>query len=132
SQIIETLKQTAGKLEIKRNEDKQVVKINKHVLLSPEFKELWDKVKYKTTYSVRFDSDHLIKACQKHISDRLVVNRGKLVYEKASLDITKGGISVVGEPETEYGTIDTEIEVLPDIVSYLQNETQLTRKSIVS
>lgn len=132
AQVIETLKQTAGKLEIKRNEDKQVVKINKQVLLSPEFKELWDKVKYKTTYSVRFDSGNLIKACQKHISDRLVVSRGKLAYEKASLDITKGGISVVGEPETEYGTIDTEIEILPDIVSYLQNETQLTRKSIVA
>jgi type III restriction enzyme len=132
AQVIETLKQTAGKLEVKRNEDKQVVKINKHVLLSPEFKELWDRIKYKTTYSVRFDSENLIRACQKHISDRLVVSRGKLVYEKASLDITKGGISVVGDPETEYGTIEAEIEVLPDIVSYLQNETQLTRKSVVS
>jgi type III restriction enzyme len=131
AQVIETLKQTAGKLEIKRNEDKQVIKINKQVLLSEEFKELWDKVKYKTTYSVNFDSANLIKACQKNISDRLIVSRGKLVYEKANLDITKGGISIAGEPETEYGTIDTEIEVLPDIVSYLQNETQLTRKSIV-
>jgi type III restriction enzyme len=132
AQVIETLKQTAGKLEIKRNEDKQVVQINKQVLLSPEFKELWDKVKYKTTYSVRFDSESLIKACQKHISERLVVSRGKLVYEKAILDINQGGISLAAEPETEYATIDTEIEVLPDIVTYLQNETQLTRKSIVS
>jgi type III restriction enzyme len=132
AQVIETLKQTAGKLEIKRNEDKQVVKINKQILLSPEFKELWDKIKYKTTYSVRFDSENLIRACQKHISDRLVVSRGKLIYEKASLDITTSGISIVGDPETEYGTVDAEIEVLPDIVSYLQNETQLTRKSIVS
>ncbi len=131
NQVIQTLKQTAGKLEIKRNEDKEVIKINKQILLSPEFKELWDKIKFHTTYAVDFDSAGLIKACQKHISDRLVVNRGKLVYEKASLDITKGGISVVGDPETEYGTIDNEIETLPDIVSYLQNETQLTRKSIV-
>lgn len=131
AQVIETLKQTAGKLEIKRNEDKQIIKLNKKVLLSDEFKELWDKVKYKTTYSVMFDSNKLIKACQKQISDRLVVNRGKLVYEKAILDVTKGGVNIMGDPITEYGTIDTEIEVLPDIVSYLQNETQLTRKSIV-
>ena len=27
------------------------------VLDSPEFKALWDKVKFKTTYSVKFDSD---------------------------------------------------------------------------
>ena len=131
AQVIETLKQTAGKLEIKRSDDKQVVKINKQILLSDEFKELWDKVKYKTTYSVKFDSSKLINACKKNISDRLVVSRGKLVYEKANINITKGGILIAGDPETEYGTIDIGIEVLPDIVSYLQNETQLTRKSIV-
>ena len=50
SQVIENLKQTAGKLEIKRNDDKQTVKVNKQILLSPEFKELWDRIKYKTTY----------------------------------------------------------------------------------
>lgn len=131
AQIFETLKQTAGKLEIKRNEDKQIVKVNKRILLSEEFKELWDKIKFKTTYAVNFDSDKLIKACQKQISDRLVVSRGKLVYEKANLSITRGGVNITGEPETEYGIITQEVEVLPDIVSYLQNETQLTRKSIV-
>jgi type III restriction enzyme len=131
SQIIESLKQTAGKLEIKRNEDKQIINVNKQVLLSDEFKELWDKVKFKTTYAVDFDSAGLIQACQKQISSELLVNRGKLIYEKARLDVAKGGINVKGDPETEYGTIDSEIEVLPDIISYLQNETQLTRKSLV-
>ncbi len=132
AQIIATLKQTAGKIEIKRNEDKEVIKVNKQILLGASFNELWDKIKYKTTYEVTFDSIELISACQKHISDRLVVSRGKLLYEKASLNITRGGVSIEGDPETEYGTIHTEIEVLPDIVSYLQNETQLTRKSIVA
>jgi type III restriction enzyme len=131
AQVIGTLKQTAGKLEIKRSEDKQLIKVNKRVLLSAEFKELWDKVKYKTTYSVRFDAASLILACQKQIKERLVVNRGKLVYEKALLDISKGGVNILNEPEMEYGTIDCEVQVLPDIVTYLQNETRLTRKSIV-
>lgn len=131
NQVLEVLKQTAGRLEVKRNEDKQVVKLNKHVLLSPEFRELWDKIKYKTTYAVDFDSNKLVKACQKAISDRLVVSRGKLVYEKASLNITKGGVQIVGEPESEYGTIDVGVSSLPDIISYLQNETNLTRRSIV-
>lgn len=130
SQVVETLKQTAGKLEIKRNEDKQQVKVNKRVLLSDDFKELWDKIKYKTTYSVNFNAQSLIEACSKNISSKLIVNRGKLVYEKANLKITKGGL-MVSEAETEYGIIKQEVDILPDIVSYLQNETQLTRKSIV-
>lgn len=131
AQVADLLKQTAGKLEIKRNEEKQVIKVNKQVLLSPEFKELWDKIKYKTTYAVNFDSTKLIQACQHEISSRVIISRGKLIYEKASLSITKGGLNIVNEPETEYGIINQEVEVLPDIVTYLQNETQLTRRSIV-
>lgn len=130
SQAISILKQVAGKLDIKKEADKQRVKINKEVLLSADFKDLWEKVKYKTTYAVDFDSSGLIKACQKHISERLVVSRGKLVYEKGKVDITRGGLHIMAE-ETEYGVITSEIQVLPDIVTYLQNETQLTRKSIV-
>jgi type III restriction enzyme len=131
NQVIETLKHTAGKLDIKKNEEKEKVQLNKQVLLSEEFKELWDKVKYKTTFSVNFDSQKLIEACQKHISERVIVSRGKLVYTKVDLGITAGGVAVVGDPEAEYGLINQEVEVLPDIVSYLQNEIQLTRLSIV-
>lgn len=130
AQVINLLKQTAGKLEIKRNEEKQAIKVNKKVLLSPEFKELWDRIKFKTTYSVDFDSQKLIEACQKQISANLIVNRGKLVYEKAIVSMDQGGI-VVNDPKAEYGLVQQEVSVLPDIVSYLQNETQLTRKSIV-
>jgi type III restriction enzyme len=130
AQVLNVLKQTAGKLEIKRNEEKQIIKINKKVLLSLEFKALWDRIKFKTTYSVKFDSDKLIKACQRQISANLIVNRGKLVYEKAIVSIDQGGI-VLNDPKAEYGLVQLEVSVLPDIVSYLQNETQLTRKSIV-
>jgi len=129
-QIIETLKQTAGKLEIKKSEDKKVIKVKEHILDNAEFKALWDKIKYKTTYSVNFDTQKLIDACIKNINDRLVVSRGKLIYNKVDLKITRGGLLTTDET-TEYGIINEHVEVLPDIVSYLQNETQLTRKSIV-
>ncbi len=131
AQVISVLKQRAGKLEIKRNEEKQIIKINKKVLLSPEFEELWDRIKFKTTYSVKFDSSRLIKACQKHISGDLVVNRGRLRYEKASLKMDQGGVDVLNDPQVDFRLVQQEVTVLPDIVSYLQNETQLTRKSIV-
>jgi type III restriction enzyme len=63
----------------------------------------------------------------------VVVNRSKLGYEKASLNVLKGGVSVDADKlKKGFETIDTEIELLPDIVSYLQHETQLTRKSIVA
>lgn len=132
SQILNTLKQTAGKLDIKNTADKQLVKVNKRVLDSPEFKELWERVKFKTTFSVDFNSDSLIDQCIKTIDDSLKITRGKLIYTKAKIGITVGGVEGVEEPNsTGIYSLDDEVQNLPDIVSYLQNETQLTRKSIV-
>jgi len=130
NQIIETLKQTAGKLEIKKQEDKKSIKVKEHILDNAEFKALWDKIKFKTTYSVNFDAQKLIDACIKNINERLVICGGKLIYSKVDLKLTKGGL-IASEPDVEYGVITQHVDVLPDIVSYLQNETQLTRKSIV-
>ena len=129
-QILKEITRTAGKLEIKDNAAKETVRLNKQVFLSEEFKDLWDKIKFKTTYSVDFKSDALIKECIKNISNRLVVNGGKLSYNKIKLDITEGGVSF-NEPKTNYDVVKQEVLVLPDIISYLQNETRLTRKSIV-
>lgn len=131
SQIINTLKETAGRLEIKDGSKKQLVKVNKQVIDSPEFKELWERVKFKTTFSVKFDSDELIRECINALDSRLIkVKSGKLTYTKGTITMDSGGLgvtNVVNESETLYG----QVERLPDIISYLQNETQLTRKSIV-
>jgi type III restriction enzyme len=131
AQVVNTLKQLTGKLEIKRNEEKKKVELRKEVLLSDEFRQLWEKVKYKTTFSVKFDSDKLIQACIKAINDRLIVTKGKLTYTTALLSIDKSGVDIKQDSEVSYGTIDQHVSMLPDIVTYLQNETNLTRKSIV-
>lgn len=130
-QIIKEITRTAGKIEIKNNEDKKLVKLNKQVFLSEDFKNLWDKVKFKTTYSVDFKSETLIEDCIKSINNRLVVNGGKLTYSKITLSFSEGGIQF-NEPTSNYDTVKQQITVLPDIISYLQNETRLTRKSIVA
>jgi type III restriction enzyme len=130
SQILSKLKDAAGKLEIKNKDDKKKVKLNKRVLDSPEFRELWDKVKHRTTFSVDFDADSLIRECIHAMDSRLQINRGKIVYSKTAINITAGG--VVNEDPSNYAmTLDDTVDQLPDIVTYLQNETQLTRKSIV-
>ncbi|MCG8244184.1 type III restriction-modification system endonuclease [Tenacibaculum finnmarkense] len=131
-QVLSNLKDAAGKLEIKNKDEKKRVKVNKRILESPEFKELWERVKYKTTFSVDFDSASLVKECINALDDRLKITRGKLYYSKASLAINIGGVEAeIKANSVRTETLHEEVEVLPDIVGYLQNETQLTRKSIV-
>jgi len=129
-QILSNLKDAAGKLEIKDSNKKKTVRVNRQVLDSPEFKELWERVKFKTSFSVDYDSDKLINECINAIDDRLRVSRGKMYYTKAMVSMTIGGLEAE-ESLTQVSNLEQTSEPLPDIVGYLQNETQLTRKSIV-
>ena len=45
------------------------VKLKKQAVVSPEFMELWDKIKQKTTYRVQFDLDRLVEDCVKEIKE---------------------------------------------------------------
>jgi type III restriction enzyme len=130
TEITALARKVCSGLNIKNNSDKKTIKLNKQVYLDPEFKNLWDRIKYKTTYSVDFDSEKLIDACCKEMQTSLSVSSAKLIYTKAGLDISAGG--VVAEESDRYAVgLDNLQENLPDIIAYLQNETNLTRKTIV-
>lgn len=129
-QIISLLKKVAGNLNIKDASKKKILTLNKEVYLSEEFTELWNRIKHKTTYRVKFDETALIEACAKEIRDHLIVGRSKVRITKVKVGIDKGGV------ETEVVDENTALNdvsdfVLPDIVTYLQNETNLTRRAIV-
>ena len=131
-EIFNKLKATTAKLIIKNADEKKKITLNKEVFLGEDFKELWDKVKYKTMYQVNFDSEKLINECAVSIDEEMHISNQSFTYDKKKLAMTKGGIVENGVYE-----IEEKLEVinkyrLPDIITYLQNEINLTRKSIVS
>jgi len=131
SQIQAILKKLAGRLEIKNADDRQVIRPRKAVLESEDFKRLWDKIKYRTTYRVEFDNVKLIKDSARAICDGPPITKTKAQFRKANIAIGKGGVEAVetkvSVPKAIY---ESDIE-LPDIITILQDRTQLTRKSIV-
>ncbi|MEA1884236.1 MAG: DEAD/DEAH box helicase family protein [Thermotogota bacterium] len=129
-QILKTLKRIAGDLNIKNAETRLEVKLNKKRYLSPEFKALWEKIKHKTTYSVDYNSQKLIEQCVKKIDEELIVDHEKLIFSKATVKINEGG-SVAEETERYGITVDSHYE-LPDILTFLQDETNLTRRTLVA
>lgn len=124
------LRKVAGNLNIKNADDRKQVKLNKAVFLGEEFKALWERIKYRTTFRVDFDSEKLIEKCADEIHKSLVVGRPRFITRKARLDVDRGGVQaeVVHESASVYEGRDYQ---LPDVVSYLQNETNLTRRSLV-
>ncbi|HNX77493.1 MAG TPA: DEAD/DEAH box helicase family protein, partial [Candidatus Rifleibacterium sp.] len=90
--IVSVLKKVSGNLNIKNKDEKRKVSLNKAVYLSPEFKELWNRIKYKTTFRVEFDIEELIKKCAQELATKLQVGKAKFIYRKALTEIDRGGV----------------------------------------
>ncbi|MBT7831318.1 MAG: DEAD/DEAH box helicase family protein, partial [Candidatus Marinimicrobia bacterium] len=83
SQIAAVLKKVSGNLNIKNRDDKKKVLLNKAVFLSEEFKQLWDRIKYRTTFRVDFDVAALTAKCAEEIKANLQVGKARFIYRKA-------------------------------------------------
>lgn len=124
-------KKVSGNLNIKPHAKKEPVSLNKQVYLNPDFKALWDRIKYKTTYSVSFDSSELIKKCSEEMKANLSISSAKLIYSKAELKHSVGGLETTEKVHTTVSS-EEETQMLPDIVTYLQANTSLTRRTLVA
>jgi type III restriction enzyme len=131
AQIAAVLKKVSGNLNIKNRDDKEKVALNKAVYLSPEFQALWDRIKYKTTFRVDFDSSALIEKCAEEIKINLQVGKARFTYRKAKTEIDRGGVHTEQVQETT-SVYESRAFDLPDLITYLQNETNLTRRTIVA
>lgn len=132
-QVKEILRKLAGRLEVKNADERRQVKLTKNARLLDDFKSLWDRIKHKTTYRVQFDNDALLRTCVSALRDHLDQNpvmRTRLYWCKAGLQIGRAG--VVAEEPTAYlsGPLDEGDVEIPDILTELQDKTQLTRRSI--
>ena len=129
-QVREVLRKLAGKLDIKNADDRQHVKLRKEVLHSKEFQALWNRIKDKTTYRVQFDNEKLVTDCAEAIGKGPAITKTRLHIRMADLAIGKAGVEATQTAAGAPITLDeTDIE-LPDLLTYLQDATQLTRRSL--
>lgn len=107
------------------------VKLNKQVMLSPEFIELWDKIKQKTVYRVKVDSEELIKRCVKEISDLPTIPKMRVVSETADIHIENPGVTYT---EREYRTKDIGIDYtyLPNILTIIGEQCLIKRSTVLN
>ena len=130
-QIAEILKRLAGRLEIKNADERVPIKTRQAVLESESFRALWERIKHKTTYRVEFDNEKLIRDCATAISEGPAIAKTRVHIRKADIAIGKAGVEATEKGSAQPITLDeTDIE-LPDLLTDLQDKTQLTRRSIV-
>lgn len=130
-QIQTIVKKHAGNLNIKDNSKKRTIELKNEVYLDPEFIALWDSIKYKTKYSIEFNTPELVEKCVRAINTKMECDAATIISKTARLKITDAGIDCSKIVDSSIsGTID-EVSYYPDIITFLQNKTNLTRKTIV-
>jgi type III restriction enzyme len=129
-QITQILRKLAGRLEIKNADERRQVRPRQAILHSPEFKALWDRIKHKTTYRVEFDNEKLVESCIKALRDAPVIPKTRLQWRKADLAIGKAGVEATERSGAQTVVLDEADIELPDLLTQLQDRTQLTRRTI--
>lgn len=130
SAVIDLLASYQIERHIRRDKDEGVNRLKKEVVLSPEFQALWDQIKPKTTYRVEFETDVLVRRAVEAIQRMEKIKALTIRVTAGAVQVERGGVRTtamsVAEERPTYAT-----RAVPDILAYLQNETELTRSTLV-
>ena len=128
-EIINVIKKSTRRLPIENTKDKVIIKPRKGVLLSPEFKDLWDRIKQKTTYRVEFDDERFTKLCLEKMEE-LRPRRSKINIDRVDIEINRKGVEVEFK-DTIKQDLQQRTYRLPDLIREIQDATMITRSTII-
>ena len=129
-QIADVLRKVSGRLEIKNADERKQVRTRQAVLQSAEFKALWDRIKHQTTYRVAFDNEKLVADAIDTLQKAPAVVKARLQWRKADISIGKAGVEATEKAGAQTVVLDEADIELPDLLTDLQDRTQLTRRTI--
>jgi type III restriction enzyme len=111
--------------------DRRKLTYNKRIELNDDFKTLWQKINRKTRFSVEFKTDELIIRAVEKIKKMDKILPVKILIDKQDVDISEAGVQIGKVLESRMEFV-SGFSYLPDILAYLQRETELTRGTLVA
>ena len=129
--IVDQMRGYLLKTRVSNAHKKRSLTFNKRVHLREDFRELWERIGQKTSYRVAFDTNDLIEKAANRLKAMEPVHRLQMSATKADVALTLAGV----------GTTATTVPIqrkriapdgVPDILSYLQKETELTRSTLTA
>ena len=128
-QISNVLQRLNTKPPIKDASKNVHVKFKKEVTLTAEFKELWDRIKHKTTYRVHINDKQLVSNCVAQIREMPGIPKAKIVTETSKVDINAGGVNTKNLG-IRTDVIENSYSGLPNLITELSSLT-LTKRATV-
>lgn len=110
--------------------EKKVMHLKDKVLKSLAFTDLWNRISRQTSYRVAFDTDAVVAAAVRRISEMPKIEKAKFHLSKEV--VTVGTAGVGGGGGIDLGTIESEAAIqIPDVVRELSQRLPLSRATIV-
>ncbi len=128
--IVQALEKADNRPVIRDASKEVTVRLKKQAILSPEFRDLWDKIKQKTTYRVDFNINELVSKCVKELKDMDAIPKARLVSKTADIEIENAGVYHT-EKHLKTQDLTETYETLPDIIRLISTETLLKRSTII-
>ena len=117
-----------GRILNKRERRKGILK--KQRLLDPDFQRLWDRIKLRTRYAVKFATADLVARSAGELSGMPEIKAPVIRREKHELFMTQKE-GVFGEERSAQTIRAADYSApIPDLLGYLQRETELTRPTL--
>ena len=114
---------------VKNKRKRKTVRYRKGFELDSKFKEIWNRINYRTTYRVEYGTPELIRKAAKAVEQMPVIKKAMITTTKTALDFDDSGI--VSETKASYTTTLTDVFSIPDLLYYIQERTSLTRATIL-
>ncbi|EOV0917369.1 type III restriction-modification system endonuclease [Vibrio parahaemolyticus] len=132
--ILATINKVSRGLSVKKADGRKTSQLRedngKQVVLGDDFKALWNRIKYKTTYRVNFSVGELVDKCIDEIKASVAVASAKFEYKKVKVAVTEAELETYDEKSKIQYYRNRNFQ-LPDVVTYLESHTNLTRKTVV-
>jgi type III restriction enzyme len=128
--IIDLLSSYRIEKHIRRERDEGMNRLRKEIALGPEFRELWERIKPRTTYRIEFDTEALVRLATRAIANMQRIEPPVISVSAGKLEIKRAGIVGTGLMASKE-RIDLTTSFIPDILAYLQEHTELTRSTLV-
>lgn len=114
---------------VRRERDEVTAQLKKQVELGQDFKELWDRIKPRTTYRVEFDTGQFVNAACLAIGRMEKIHEPVVKVTTGALEVKRAGVNVIPAAAAQE-QVDFSSKALPDILAYLQEQTELTRSTL--
>lgn len=129
AQVVDELNKYVFTNRVVNARDRRTLKLRKNITLDETFSNLWKQISQRTRYRVQFDTTELIRDAAQAIADMPAINRTRITTTLYQQDVSKAGI---GGIQISGGVRDvSQAPALPDLLAYLQNNTELTRSTLV-